>query len=204
MIYPAFRKQWIRQGCVSIHQILAWHPRFDKNNLVRWVKQGLLTRLKNGLYTFPECLNEAGFAYYAAGCMYKPSYVSLHAALSFHGLIPEAVTSITSISTRKTIRFNNALGTFTYQSMQSGNFKGFDLLTTPAGRLFRMARPEKALVDMLYLFPFYHDKAAMRAWRLDAHVLNEVVNKTQLLAYAQKTGSKALQDRLDKLLMAYA
>ncbi len=204
MLYPAFRKQWIRQGCVSSHQILAWHPRFDKNNLVRWVKQGLLTRLKNGLYTFPECLDEAGFAFYAAGCIYKPSYISLHTALSFHGLIPEAVITTTSISTRKTAQFSNAMGTFTYKSIQPGFFFGFELLTTPAGRLFRMAQPEKAIVDWLYLFPFYQDEAAMREWRLNMHLLHEVVNKERLLLYARKTGSKAVQDRLDKLLMAYA
>lgn len=180
MIYQAFYKQWIRQGCMSTHQIYAWHPRFDKNNLVRWVKQGLLVRLKNGLYTFPECLEESGFAYVAAGCMHRPSYISLHAALAFYGLIPEAVASITSVSTRKTATFGNNLGYFTYQQIKPDVFQKYDLLFTAQKRRFKMARPEKALVDLLYLYPFYSCENDMLELRLDPEVLQEKANRKYL------------------------
>jgi hypothetical protein len=38
--------------------------------------------------------------------------VSLHSALAFHGIIPEAVTQITAVSTLKTADFQNVFGEF--------------------------------------------------------------------------------------------
>lgn len=203
MIYHAFHKQWVRQGCVSTHQIYAWHPRFDKNNLVRWVRQGLLVRLKNGLYTFPECLEEPGFAYVAAGCIYRPSYISLQAALAFYGLIPEAVATITSISTRKTASFHNQLAHYAYQQIKPGAFQGYDLLHTSQKRQFKMARPAKALVDLLYLYPFYADESDMLELRLDPGLFQEKVNRQDLRAYAEAAGQQALLRRVNILINTY-
>ncbi len=203
MLYQAFREQWLWQGCVSVHQIYAWHPGFDKNNLVRWVKQGLLTKLKNGLYTFPECSNEIGFSYFAAGCIYKPSYVSLHAALAFYGLIPEAVTAITSVTTRKTSVFENATGSYMYKSIKSELFFGFELLTMADKRTFKMALPEKAIIDMLYLYPFYHDKSEIAELRFDNDLLHELIQIDTLNNFADKTGSKALSKRMNIFIEVY-
>jgi predicted transcriptional regulator of viral defense system len=90
----------------------------DKNNLSRWVKEGKLVRLRNGFYSFPEYLNESGSQMYIANRIYRPSYISLQTALSFYGIIPEAVTNVTSVTTLKTAEFENRFGTFSYKTIQ--------------------------------------------------------------------------------------
>ncbi|MBQ9398373.1 MAG: hypothetical protein IJU08_07755 [Bacteroidales bacterium] len=41
--------------------------------------------------------------------LYGPSYVSLHWALRWYGLIPERVETVTSVTTRHTREFENSL-----------------------------------------------------------------------------------------------
>ncbi len=70
----------------------------------------MLVKLRQGWYAFPELLQRPDFSRYVACRIYRPSYISLHTALSMYGMIPEAVTSITSISTLKTARFKTGSG----------------------------------------------------------------------------------------------
>src|SRR3989338_7443923 len=65
--------------------------------LHRYTKSGFITRLKRGLYAFPDALPPNIFI---ANKLYEPSYVSLEFALSYHGIIPETVYTITSITTK--------------------------------------------------------------------------------------------------------
>ena len=83
---------------------------FSRNNLVHWTNQGLLIRLRQGHYTFPEYKGRADYSFYFANRIYRPSYISLHTALSFYGIIPESVVQITSVTSLKTASFTNAFG----------------------------------------------------------------------------------------------
>jgi predicted transcriptional regulator of viral defense system len=123
-----------------------------RNQLVRWQKKKLLIQLKRGLYMFNE--NERRITpseSFIANRLYEPSYVSLEYALGYYGLIPERVAGITSISTRKTARFRNTLGTFTYQHIKPHAFRSFREEKDSTGLSFFIAEPEKALIDFFYL-----------------------------------------------------
>ena len=100
--YLEFKSALLPEGCFSIHQVRTFFPLFDRNNLSRWIKKGLLIRLRREWYTFPELLQRPEFSHYIAGRFYRPSYISLFTALSIYGMIPEAVMSITSVTTLKT------------------------------------------------------------------------------------------------------
>ena len=104
-------------GCFNIHQVYAWKPGFDRNNFVRWAQKGYIIRLRQGYYSFPEYKGKPDFALYFANRIYRPSYVSLHTALSFYGIIPEAVVQITSVTTLKTAGFTNEFGEYSYKSI---------------------------------------------------------------------------------------
>ena len=91
---------------------------FDKNNLSRWVKKGYLIKLRNGYYTFREYMATQNINLYLANRIYRPSYISLHTALAFYGLIPESVTQTTSVSTLKTALFRNTIGVFSYKKIK--------------------------------------------------------------------------------------
>ena len=62
MLYQEFHKTWFYQACITTNQVYAWRPNFDKNNFSRWVKKGLLIKLRNGYYTFPDSISERTFS----------------------------------------------------------------------------------------------------------------------------------------------
>lgn len=149
--YLEFREKLLPEGCFSVHQARAFFPSFDRNNLTRWARKGMLIKLRQGWYAFPELLQRPDFSRYVACRVYRPSYISLHTALSIYGMIPEAVTSITSISTLKTARFENKFGQYSYQNVKPELFFGYKPVELPintalinAPKLtWLLAQPEK-------------------------------------------------------------
>lgn len=206
-----FRDKLQLEGCFSIHQARLLFPTFDRNNLTRWTKKGLLIRLRQEWYAFPEVLQRPDFARFIAGRIYRPSYISLHTALSIYGMIPEAVTSITSVSTLKTARFENAFGQYAYQNVKPELFFGYKPVMMPAAttainapqQAWMLAHPEKALLDLLYLYPFYDNEAELEQLRLDEDFMTEELDRNRLGEYLQKMGNKALDNRINKLLKIY-
>ena len=133
MNYFEFKNKLFDLACFSIDQVYAWQPGFDRNNLSRWTDKGMLIRLKQGYYTFPEYKEKPDYAFYFANRIYRPSYISLHTALSFYGMIPESVVQITSITTLKTASFNNTFAQYTYKSIINDLMFGYDVKTMAEG-----------------------------------------------------------------------
>lgn len=119
------------------------------NNLKNWAKRGYLVMLRRGLYVLSDVKNETD-AMALAGKIYPPSYISLETALSYYGIIPEAVFTATSVTTRKTKKFKTPAGNFSYQKIKKEAFGGFEAKKQD-GISFNLALPEKALVDFFYL-----------------------------------------------------
>ncbi len=203
MNYLEFKDRMYDLGCFSIHQVYAWKPGFDRNNFVRWANKGLLIRLRQGYYTFPDYKSKPDFALYFANRIYRPSYVSLHTALAFFGIIPEAVIQITSVTTLKTVSFNNEFGEYSYKSVKENLMFGYDLKPIADGRTFQLARPEKALLDLLYLYPFYNTTEELEDLRLDEDFLHDDLDRNLLKEYMLKFGNKALESRVQLLINTY-
>jgi predicted transcriptional regulator of viral defense system len=203
MNYLEFKNKMYDLGCFNIHQVYAWAPGFDRNNFVRWANKGLLIRLRQGYYTFPEFKSEPDFRLYFANRIYRPSYVSLHTALAFYGIIPEAVVQITSVTTLKTISFINVFGEYIYKSIKENLMFGYDLKPISDGRTIQLARPEKALLDLLYLYPFYNTVNELEELRLDEDFLHDDLNLNLLREYLLKFKNKALESRIQILIKAY-
>jgi predicted transcriptional regulator of viral defense system len=201
--YIEFKSKWYDLVCFNIDQVYAWQPDFDRNNLSRWTKKGLLVRLRQGYFTFPEYKGKPDFAYYFANRIYRPSYISLHTALSFYGIIPEAVVQISSVTTLKTASFTNPFGEYSYKSVKEELMFGYDLKPMSGERMLRIAKPEKALLDLLYLYPAYKTTQDLEDLRLDDDYLHDDLNKDLLGDYAFQFKSKTLDKRLQKLFIAY-
>ena len=201
--YISLRNKFIGYGCFSIYQVLMWDPGFDSNNYTRWCRQRLLVRLRRGWFAFPELLKTPDFARYIAGRIYKPSYISLQTALSFYGMIPEAVADITSVSTLKTAEFENHFGNYTYRSIKPELFFGFELKGMPDGRTIPFATPEKALLDLLYLYPEYNTEDSLLELRFDEDYMENELDMGRLREYTDLFKSKALSSRIDTLIKAY-
>ncbi len=203
MNYIEFRNKMFDLACFSINQVYAWQPEFDRNNFTRWTKNGLLVRLRQGYYTFPEYKSKADFSLYFANRIYSPSYISLHSALAFYGLIPEAVIQITSVTSLKTANFSNDFGEFSYKSVRDELIFGYDLKPIADGRTLQLAKPEKALLDLLYLYPFYNTEQEMLELRLDEDFLQDDLDLKLLREYALRFQNKALEKRVKLLINTY-
>jgi predicted transcriptional regulator of viral defense system len=122
----------------------------------RMVKKGELIRLKNGFYLISEKIRQGPQTLIpfeqVANLLYGPSYVSLEWALSFYGMIPERVHTVTSITLGKNKEFHTPVGDFTYSRVSSDHYPiGIVQKSTPGfvGG-FLMASPEKALADLVF------------------------------------------------------
>jgi len=204
MNFLEFKEKMFDLACFNIHQVLTWQPDFGRNNITRWVKKGYLVQLRQGYYAFPEYRSKPDYSLYFANRIYKPSYISLHTALSFYGMIPEAVVQITSVTSLKTTSFTNDFGEYSYNSMKEELIFGYDLKPMADQRTIQFASPEKALLDLLYLYSFYDNEQEMEELRLDEDYLQEDLNKDLLLQYALKFQSKALDQRLKLLFKTYS
>jgi len=119
--------------------------------IARMVKAGEIVRIKQGLYETDPHAEGVGIA----EAIYGPSYLSFEYALSYHGLIPEAVYQYTSATFEKkrTKLFETPFGVFSYRDVPSPAFSLGVQLILKDDYSFRLATPEKALCDELYKLP---------------------------------------------------
>jgi len=203
MDYLEFKNKMFDLGCFSSNQVYAWQPNFDRNNFSHWIKRGLLVRLRQGFYTFPEYISKPDFSLYFANRIYRPSYVSLHTALAFYGIIPEAVVQITSVTSLKTANFNNSFGEFSYKSISEELMFGYDLKPLTDGRTLQLAKPEKAILDLLYLYPFYNTTNELEELRLDNDFMLDDFKWELMQTYIMQFKNKALEKRIKLLTSTY-
>lgn len=113
----------------------------------------IIIRVKKGLYVFGEAYRKAPYSReILANLMFGPSYISLEYALQYHGLIPERVEAVTSVTTGRSRRFTSPLGLFIYRKIPLQAFRlGMERVEIGEGRAFLIAIPEKALADKIYI-----------------------------------------------------
>lgn len=133
--------------------------------LERYTRKGILARLKGGLYALKSNYPES---YSIANKLYSPSYVSFETALSYYGMIPETVYSITSATTKKTREYIVQGQAYKYHKIKKGAFAGYGLVDIN-GKNILFADKEKVLADYLY-FVFLKKKPAND--RLEAGPMN--------------------------------
>jgi hypothetical protein len=129
-------------------------PPAVRRQLSRWVASGRLVQLRRGLYAVaPPFARAAPDVLAVAARIRRPSYVSLQSALSYHGVIPESVHSVTSVTTGRPGRYETALGHFTYRHVGPQLFWGYREVGAGGGGSAYVALSEKALLDLFHLTP---------------------------------------------------
>ena len=118
-------------------------------------------------------------------------------------MIPEEVLGLTSVTTLKTAKFDNAFGTFSYQNVKETLFFGYEPKTMLDGRAILFATPEKALLDLLYLNPFYKTEEDMEQLRLDEDFMQTQLNRDRLMQFLSQIGNHALEQRTKLMLKVY-
>ncbi len=145
--------------------------------LSRWSREGKLVALRRGMYTLNPIYRRTALSVpQVANILYTPSYLTGIWCLGFYGLVPEKVVAWTSVTTRVTRTFENALGHFRYQQVKPELFRGFESKPLQ-GVPVRIATPEKAMCDFLYLSGANWDRSRLEEMRfqhidmLDVHAL---------------------------------
>lgn len=120
----------------------------------RLLAQGKLLHIRRGLYCLTEKLSHTAkpHPFELAQYIYAPSYISLESALSYHGLIPEAVYAVMSVCTKRAKEFHTPLGLFSYMRLPTENFYTEVELITEGNHHFFMAKPWKAICDYIFCY----------------------------------------------------
>jgi hypothetical protein len=124
-------------------------PRDKISDLLR---KGVIIRVKKGLYVLGDGYRSRSFSReLLANLIYGPSYVSLDSALQYHGLIPEHVEAVTSVTTGRSRSFDTPVGWFTYRQIPLAAFPiGMSRVEERPGKAFLVAVAEKALADKIF------------------------------------------------------
>ena len=140
-----------KTGIFAYSDVLVWLEgtrNAIKNQIKRAIASGEILHIRRGLYCLAAKYNKYGISRNVlANLIYGPSYISMEAALAFHGWIPEAVHSVTSVSQGRAKSFATPIGFFDYvQVTQHAMYAGVVGVEGP-NDAFMVAKPLKALAD---------------------------------------------------------
>ena len=167
----------------------------------RDISKGEIFSLVRGLYETDKNVSRL----YLPSYIYGPSYISFDTALSYYGIIPEAVYIYTSatFNKRKTKRYTNFFGTFQYRDIPKEAF-AFGINTKEEnGYVYYMATKEKALCDKLYIMPPIDNLKELKEMlfedlRIESQTIDEL-NSEDIILFSEKYHSKNL-DLFAKLI----
>ena len=167
------------------------HPRDMRRQLSRWVKAGRLYQLRRGVYALaPPFQKVKPHPFVIANRMVRGSYVSCQSALAHHGLIPEYVPVVVSVTTARPGRWETPLGVFDFRHIKTDWLHGYQQVDLGGGQSAFLATPEKALLDWIYLHPAADSPAYLAELRLQ-HL--ERLDLDKLLRLAEDSGRPKLK-----------
>ena len=205
---PVFTTGMLAAGDVELPEV--------RRQLSRWRKAGRIIQLRRGLYTLSKRYRKVDpHPFLVANAISRPSYVSCQSALSYYGLIPEAVFMYTCVTTGRPAVHQNELGRFIYRHIKVDLFWGYRWFpldtglshsprtgpdatgpraTAPSGLMWGIgafvAKPEKALLDLIYLETGADDPGYLDALRLQNL---SVLRLEELKKMARKAGKPKLR-----------
>ncbi len=196
MKYIEFKKIFEKMPVFSLSDIHTISPAFHRQQLTQWLKKGYIQKLKKGFYFFSDRTIDDEIFNHIANKIYSPSYVSLELALSRYEFIPESVYGITSVSSRKTQTIVTPVGTFIYRHIKPELMFGYELRES-ANIHYKLAFPEKAILDFLYLNSDLHNPAAIEEMRFNTEEIQAIMDWNRCEQYLDIFQSQQLRKRFN-------
>ena len=126
-------------------------PNDIRRQLSRWVKAGKIRQLRRGLYMLePPYQSVAPHPFLIANALVPGSYVSEQSALAYYELIPEYAPRTVSVTTLRPSQWD---GGFYFHHIAPHFYFGYQIVTLSAQQRAFIAKPEKALLDLIHLTP---------------------------------------------------
>lgn len=118
----------------------------------RAVSAGEIIRLRPGLFLLaPEFRKTHPHPFVVAAMLHSPSHVSLESALAHHGLIPEAVFQVSSVTSARTRTFHTPVGVFSFVRVPAADPRaGVQALKVDGRSWAFVATPLRAIADLIY------------------------------------------------------
>ena len=193
MQYVEIKKLLKNDPLISLNELRKIDEHFDRRRLNEWQKKDYIKKITKGFYIFTDIDLNENITFNIANKIYAPSYISLETALNYYGIIPESTYLVTSISTRKTYNFQTNLVSFSYNTIKPQAFFGYFI--NKNNNNFKMAYPEKAILDYLYLHPNIKEISDFDSLRFNKEVITNILNKSKFTEYLNKFSNKSLNIR---------
>jgi len=168
-------------GYEDIAKVFGISPASAKVTASRYVRQGLLLRIKKNVYVRRDVWDASGMEekFLFANLVQVPSYISLMTALAYY----EATTQVLrdyfeSVAIKRTKEIDLKGSVFRYTKVASGLYFGFK-----KEKGFFIATPEKAFLDAFYLMSYGRyslDISALDEMKLDRDEVNRLSKKFPL------------------------
>ena len=158
-------------------------PNDIRRQLSRWVNADKIRQLRRGLYMLePPYQSVVPHPFLIANALVPGSYVSEQSALAYYGLIPEYAPRTVSVTTLRTSQWDEG---FYFQHIASHFYFGYQLVTLSSQQRAFVAKPEKALLDLIHLTPHSDSPEYLSQLRLQNL---EKMDLDQLHEFAERAG----------------
>ena len=195
----AFKEKFKDFVAFNLSDIRKIDAAFDLRRLNEWQAKGYIKMLRRGHYVFSGLEINDSVLFLLANKIYAPSYVSLEMALAYYNLIPEAVYGITSVASRKTNYFKTDFGEFLYRHIKPQLMFGYKLIGYQ-GKIFKLAEPEKAVLDFFYLNTHIEAEEDFEGLRFNSEEFVENSDKNKFKDYLSAFENKKLAQRVNTFL----
>jgi len=195
MKYIDFLEKFKNFIIIDIENIKIVFPSFNSRRLYEWQKSGKIIKIMRGFYVFSNRKFNDSELCLIANKLREPSYISIEYALGYYSLIPETVFLRTNITTKKTVTIKSVIGNFSYRSIKENLFFGYKM-EGQEGSKFKIAEPEKAILDLLYLRLDIKNIDDISSLRINLDVYKEIINDTKLNSYLKIFNNKILNKKV--------
>jgi len=172
---------------------------FYRRRLTEWQDKGYIRKIIRPYYLFSDLKLSENTLFETANRIYDPSYISFESALAYYGLIPESVYGVISATTRRTHVFKTKIGEFEYRTVAPVLFFGYNIVRY-GEKCFKIAVPEKAILDYLYLNASIKNDNDFTELRINKGVFSEIINKNRVNIFLRKFRQKTLKKRMSALM----
>lgn len=215
MLYIDFKNKLSEFGIFSIGDIKKYFPDFDHRRLSEWQDKEYITKIRNSWYCFPEYIRNENSHMLTANLIHIPSYISLETALSWYQIVPEAVYSITSVTTNKPRHYKTPLGDYFYHTIKPSLFFGYTFIefdfnsgnslfsSKLNNRNIKIADIEKTILDFFYFNHHYKTEYDISELRFNPIFLRDDVNKDKIYKYLDIFRNTALEKRIKLMFKVY-
>lgn len=197
MQYIQLKKSLNNHVIFSVFDIKKNFPHFNSQRLSEWQRKKYIKKITKEFFIFSDLEINEKTLFIIANRIYKPSYISLEMALSYYGLIPESVYSITSITTKETKQFNTRVGDFTYRGVKTDLMFGYKL-ENYKNHKYKIAEIEKTLLDYFYINTHLKTNDDFYELRFNADEFKSKFDSKKFISYLNAYNNKSLARRINK------